>query len=234
MDGGDLTAIEAYMVLRNVPLFGEMDEERLRYISRHAHFVTLKKDQFVFHKGDSCKGLYITVQGNIKICFLSMEGKEHVARIVGPGQSFAEALVFLNKPSPATVQAITSAKVLFLPSEVIFECIKEDPSCARGMLAGLSRRLHLLTAELESVTLNSSQQRVIDYLLQLQNNAPQRRKGVDVILQANKSIIASHLNLTPETLSRVLHRLSREGLIGVEGRKICIQDVKKLRAFGGG
>jgi len=227
-----LTDVKAYAVLRNVPLFREMDEKNLQRIARAALFIALEKNQFVFHKGDKCKGLYITVQGIIKISFLSVEGKEHVARIVRPGQSFAEAMAFLGKPSPATVQAMTPAKVLFLPSEIIFECIAEDPACACSMLAGLSRRLHLLITELESVTLNSSQQRVIGYLLQLRHDPPQKQKGVDVMLEASKSIVAAHLNLTPETLSRVLHSLADDGLIRVEGRKIYIHDMEKLREFG--
>jgi len=219
------------MALRNVPLFREMDEEHLRYVAEHTHFLTLEKDQFVFHKGDVCKGFYVTVQGNIKISFLSMEGKEHVARIVGPGQTFAEAMAFLKKPSPATVQAITPARVLFLPSEVIFKCINENPACACSMLAGLSRRLHLMLMQLESVTLNSSQQRVIGFLLQHFHASTDDTNKTQITLKATKSTIASHLNLTPETFSRILHKLSEEGLISVRNKTIQVHNIKKLRSL---
>jgi len=226
-----LTVDKAYMALRNVPLFKEMTEKHLKYIASHACFITLEKDAFIFHKGDTCNGFYITTQGNIKVSFLSMEGKEHVARIVGPGQTFAEAMAFLKKPSPATVQAMTPAKALFIPSEAIFKCINENPACACSMLAGLSRRLHLLVTELESVTLNSSQQRVIGFLLQhLQINTDEINE-TKITLQANKSTIASHLNLTPETLSRILHHLSEEKLISVHGKTIHIRNIKGLRSL---
>jgi len=228
---GTLTADKAYMALRNVPLFREMDEGHLRYVAEHARFLTLEKDQFVFHKGDVCKGFYITVQGNIKVSFLSLEGKEHVARIVGPGQTFAEAMAFLKTPSPATVQAMTPAKVLFLPSEVIFKCINENPACACSMLAGLSRRLHLMLLQLESVTLTSSQQRVIGFLLQHLKVDTDETNETKITLQANKSTIASHLNITPETLSRTLHHLSKKGLISVRGKTIHVHNIEELRAF---
>jgi len=209
-----------------------MDEAHLNRMAGKAHFIDLEKDQFVFHKGDSCKGIYITVQGNVKIFFLSAEGKEHVIRIVGPGQSFAEAVAFFNKPCPASVQALSVARVLFIPVDVLFRCIGEDSGCARSMLAGLSRRLHQLVSEMEALTLYSGAQRVIGYLLQ---NEPVRScdKGrADVSLPVSKTIIASHLNLTPESLSRILHTLGGEGLIRVEGKMIHIPDVKKLRMFG--
>jgi len=208
-----------------------MDEQHVRYIASRARLLKLAKDQFVFHRGDFCKGFYVTIQGNIKISFLSMEGKEHVARIVGPGQTFAEAMAFLKKPSPATVQALTQAKVLLLPSEVIFKCINESPSCACSMLAGLSRRLHLLVTELESVTLDSSQQRVIGFLLQHIHADTDDANKTQITLEATKATIASHLNLTPETFSRILHQLSDKGLISVLNKTIQIHNIKKLRSL---
>jgi len=208
-----------------------MDKEQMRYVAEHVSLLTLAKDQFIFHKGDICKGFYIMAQGNIKITFLSMDGKEHVARIVGPGQSFAEAMAFLKKPSPASVQAMTPAKVLLLPSEVINKCINENPACASIMLAGLSRRLHTVMMQLESLTLNSSQQRVIGFLLQHRDAASNGTDEIEITLEANKSTIASHLNLTPETLSRILHKLSEQGLISVHAKTIQIHSISKLRSL---
>jgi len=213
-------------------MFREMNPAHLRYIASQASTIDLAKDQFVFHKGDRCKGFYVTIRGNIKISFLSVEGKEHVARIVGPGQSFAEAIALLEQPSPAMVQAITAARVLLIPKDAIFKCIHEHPSCALGMLGGLCRRLHLLALELESVTLNSSQQRVIGFLLQHNELNDPSQNGTKITLPATKSTIASHLNLTPETFSRILHRLGDEGLISVKGKTIQVHDVEKLRTYG--
>ena len=218
-------------ILRTMPLFKDMGESKRDLIADKSHFIDLKKGDFLVHKGDSCTGFYITVHGNIKISFISMEGKEHVVRIVGPGQSFSEAMMFLDKPSPTTVQTITAAKVLFIPKSVIFQCITDDANCMNGMFASLSRRILLLASELESLTLDSSQQRVIGYLLQ--NLHPEHAKfnKSAVELPANKSTIALHLNLAPETLSRVLHQLSEKGLIQVEGKVIRVLDIEKLRNF---
>jgi CRP-like cAMP-binding protein len=217
-------------ILRTMTLFKDMDKSRRNLIADKSRFIDLKKGNFLVHKGDSCTGFYVIVYGNIKISFISIGGKEHVVRIVGPGQSFGEAMMFLDKPSPATVQTITAAKVLFVPRDVIFQCTAEDANCAHNMLANLSRRIFLLASELESLTLDSSQQRVIGYLLQHlhpDENAKFSKSAVE--LPANKSTIALHLNLAPETLSRVLHQLNEKGLIQVEGKVIRILDVEKLR-----
>ncbi len=55
-----------------------------------------------------------------------------------------------------------------------------------------------------------------------------------VTLPVNKNLIASRLNLTPETFSRVLHQLSDAGLLAVNGRDITLLDLDKVRAFGCG
>jgi CRP-like cAMP-binding protein len=56
---------------------------------------------------------------------------------------------------------------------------------------------------------------------------------VDIELPASKHIIASRLNLTPETLSRVLHSLSESGLIRVNGKRITVLDATRLSQFDG-
>ena len=196
-------------IFRTIPLLKDMDESSRALIAEKSHFIDLVKGDFLVHRGDSCTGFYIAVCGNIKISFISMEGKEHVVRIVGPGQSFNEAMMFLEKPSPTTVQTITAAKVLFVPKSVIFHCVNDDANCMGSMLAGLSREIFLLGSELESLTLDSSQQRVIKCLLQYLQPEDAKVGKNSVELPANKSIIALHLNLAPETLSRVLHQLSK-------------------------
>ena len=99
------------------------------------------------------------------------------------------------------------------------------------MLAGLSVRLHGLIQDVENYSLHSSTERVIGFLLQLAG-AP-ANGSIDIELPASKHIIASRLNLTPETLSRVLHNLSESGLISVKGKCITVVDVISLSQFNG-
>jgi CRP-like cAMP-binding protein len=97
------------------------------------------------------------------------------------------------------------------------------------MIAGLSMRLHHLITDVESYSLHSGRQRIIGYLLR--DNLSNDEKTITVTLPTNKGVIASRLNLTQEHFSRILHELSEKGLIVVEGRKIQIPDVEKLRQY---
>jgi CRP-like cAMP-binding protein len=111
----------------------------------------------------------------------------------------------------------------------VFEGLARDPQFARRMLAGMSRKLHSLVSDLESVTLKSGRERVIGYLLRQEGGGDAADSPYSVSLPVSKAIVASRLNLTPEHFSRILHELVAEGLIEVDGRDIRIVDPVRLR-----
>jgi len=98
-------------------------------------------------------------------------------------------------------------------------------------ISGLSRRLHSLVSDVEAYALRSGAQRVIGYLLRdIRMQAAPANAG-EVRVPVGKGVIASRLNLTPQHFSRILHDLAAQGLIEVEGRKVRILDLERLRAF---
>ena len=82
---------------------------------------------------------------------------------------------------------------------------------------------------MEDYSLRSSTQRIIGFLLQLAGAAASG--AVECELPASKHVIASRLNLTPETLSRILHNLTEFDLIAVKGKKITVLDAEQLKRF---
>ena len=124
-------------------------------------------------------------------------------------------------------QALADSLLLHISKTAIIEELNSDPKLGRKMIAGLSMRLHHLITDVESYSLHSGRQRIIGYLLREQFGDAE--KVITVTLPTNKGVIASRLNLTQEHFSRILHELSEKGLIVVEGRKIHIPDVHRLR-----
>ena len=98
---------------------------------------------------------------------------------------------------------------------------------ALRLLAGLSRRLHRLVASMEAVCMLSSRERVIGFLL---NELQHEERGV-IELPSTKAVVASTLNLTPETFSRILHALEKEEIIQIRGRRIQVLEVHRLREY---
>jgi CRP-like cAMP-binding protein len=216
-------------VLSSLPLFRELTAEETSFLARTVREQRLSKGQLLFNKGDRPHGFYVLKEGRIQLSFPSEQGTERVLEVINPGECFGEALLFLDKPYPVFAQAVQDSVVLDVPGETMLSLLDQDCRLARKMLAGISMRLHELVTNLETCSMRSSTQRVA---CMLQHHAPDRTTNqYEVMLPAAKQTIASQLNLTPETFSRVLHVLSEAGLIKVSGRVIQVMDAEGLRRF---
>jgi CRP-like cAMP-binding protein len=219
--------------LANLPLFKELQTEELDRIASGTREVHIGRGETLFRRGDPCEGFHAVVYGQIKLAFNSPGGAEKVVEIMGPGQCFGEAVMFMEKPYPVYTQALADSMLLHIAKATVFAEIEREPRFARRMIAGLSRRLHDRVTDLESHTLRSGTQRVIGYLLRDEPQSAAPGKPIEVSLPTSKIVIASRLNLTPEHFSRILHDLVEEGLIRVEGRSVMILDADALRRHEG-
>lgn len=219
--------IDIASIISRLPLFLEVSPLQVQQIAAESREKRLTKGEMLFQKGDAARGFFVVVWGQIKLAFPSPQGNEKVVQVIGPRQSFGEAVMFMDHPYPVFAEAVTDAMVLHIPRKMVIDLLERDTSFALAMLAGLSIRLHSLVHDVESYSLRSSTQRVIGYLLQ---QCSQEGDGeVEVSLPTSKQVIASLLNLTPETLSRIFHDLSDSRLIEVKGKQIKIFDVRQLR-----
>lgn len=214
------------------PLFQEMNAAELERLAGGCTLRRLARGDMVFRVGEPCDAFHVTVTGQVKLFAISPSGAEKVIEIVAPGQSFAEALMFTNRPYIVNAQALTDSLVLSIGKAAVVTEIEHDPRFAMRMLAGISRRLHGLVHDVESYALHSGLQRVIGYLLRDQT-AEDCVSGeqVTVSLPVSKATIASRLSLTPEYFSRVLHELEAAGLVRIDKRDVHILDVQRLSHY---
>lgn len=219
-------------LLSRLPLFQELAPEQVVHIAAGTREKRLAKGEMLFQKGDAPRGFHVVVFGQIKLAFPSSQGNEKVVEILGPKQTFGEAVMFMDRPYPVFAESLTDTLLLHIAKNAVFDLLATDPSFARRLLAGLSMRLHSLVNDVESYSLRSSAQRVIGYLLQHCPLDEGECKGsLEISLPTSKQVIASRLNLTPETLSRIFHDLSEADLIDVHGKQITIRDMRRLREF---
>lgn len=216
-------------LLRQVPLFGELSEADIDRVSRYTREKRLAKGELLFQRGDPAHGFYFVVTGQVKLAFSSAQGNEKVVEVIGPRQSFGEAVMFMNRPYPVYAEALLDSLLLHIGQNVVSELIDQDSSFARKLLAGLAIRLHSMVRDVETYSQRSSTQRVIGYLLQQSDQSGEGGREFD--LAVSKQVIASRLNLTPETLSRIFHDLSEAGLVTVRGKHITLHDPVRLARY---
>jgi CRP-like cAMP-binding protein len=224
-------AVQLQDFIANLPLFRELAPGEVERIAAGSVEVDAPRGTVLFHRGDPCSGIHIVIFGQVKLALQAPKGDEKVIDLIGPGQSFGEAVMFLGKPYMVSATALVDSLLLHVASEVMLAEIVRDPGFARRVIAGLSRRLHHLIRDLEAVSLRSGTQRVIGYLLR-DDPAGGATRALQVTLPAKKGVIASRLNLTHEHFSRILHELIEAGLIEVDGLQVTIPDIARLRRYG--
>lgn len=225
-------AIKVEEFLRNLPLFRDLSAGEVDRIAASTSQVRMPTGSILFRKGDFCAGFHVVVYGQVKLAFGASDGSEKVVEILGPGQSFGEAVMFLDKPYVVFAETLTDSLLLHVGKAVILQELEHSPDFARRMLGGLAKRLHRIVGDLEGYSLKSGTQRVIGYLLR-DVVGGQTSRTAEVMLPATKSVIASRLSITREHFSRILHELSDSGLIKVSGRNIRFLDLERLRNYRG-
>lgn len=212
-------------ILGSIPLFHGLSERQLAELRGIARDRFYDKGRRIFSEGDEGDGFYVVASGQVKIFKLSPEGKEQILHIFGPGNSFGEVAVFSGRRFPADAETLLKSHLLFFPKADFVALISGNPSLCLNLLADLSLRLRQFTVQIENLTLKEVPGRLASYLLALSDEEGQ---GDSLSLGISKAQLAGLLGTAPETLSRILLKMSNAGLIEVRGREVVIRNRKGL------
>jgi CRP/FNR family transcriptional regulator len=195
-------------ILRRCPLFAHLEPAQFDRLAAIAARRRLEAGEVAFRQDQPCPGLYVVGEGLVRLYKLAPSGKEHVLHLIEPGRTFAEVAVIGGFPAPATAEALEPTVCAMLPAEPLRRALDEDHALCKQLLVGLSLWVRHVVDLLEDVVLRDATGRLARYLLDAADPATGR-----IDLPASKRHLASHLNLTSETLSRSLRRLTEAGLI---------------------
>ena len=214
--------------LQHSSIFSGLGVTELSQIASYSQRIPLAKDQILFHEGDPVVGFYIVLRGCIKAYRINEAGREQVIHLIHPGGSFAEPAVAGLPGYPAHTVALESSEVVLVKSEPFLNHLRVNSELALRMLASLSRHLHELVATIDSYRLRNAKTRLLHWLLQ---QAGGSMVSVAFKLSVPKSVLASEMGTRQETLSRLFAKLSKQGIVKVQGKMITIADPAALKAL---
>ncbi|MGB5600528.1 MAG: Crp/Fnr family transcriptional regulator [Thiothrix litoralis] len=203
--------------------------EQRQHLLHNAHPISVPRLQRLVEIEDQQAGVFCLTAGRIRLGIIANNGHERTIDVVFPGETFGEAGIFHPPEAPLYAQAIIPSDLLCISREAILSGIQQWPEMGSVFLKLACARINQLLAGMYVCCLRNAPQRVNDYLLQNAHPVGNSRVQGVVSLIASKSVVASSLNLTPETFSRALHNLSEKGLITVERTSIHVHNLEKLR-----
>lgn len=222
-------AVNIERLIAEVPLFSELSAPEIARLTGAARLIRAEKDDILFYKGDCCHGFYLIVSGKVKLIYNLPNGNEKVIELLNRGQTFGEAQLFLDEPYVLSAQALVDSQFIHIGKQSVMQVLESSPLLARKLIGCLSRNLYQLVQHQEFNGLRTGKQRVVDYLLR--QVAPDDAHNVCplIILPASKGTIASHLGITSEHFSRILHKLAESKLIYVHGKRVQILEQNQMR-----
>lgn len=218
--------------LRRVPVFEDLSADDLRVIDQVTTERRITRNQVVFHEGDTGEGFHFIRSGRVKVVKLTEDGREHILNILGPGDVFAEVLLFNEAPYPATAIATEDAVIGVIRNCDLESLLVEHPNIAVHVIRVMSKKLLYIQSKVKSFALTDSQTKVaqtLDYLLGRYGEPI--NNGRDISLEINRQDLANMAGTTRETVSRVFRTLKDDGVIETEERRIVVRDPARLQTY---
>ncbi len=221
-------AFDTLEQLREHFLFALLNDEQFARVQPFIKAVELNAEAHLFHCNDQARDFFLLRTGQIQLYRLSPTGEEKVIEIIQPGQTFAEAVMFLKSNAyPVSCKAVSESMLWRVDMEVFRSILQESNDLCLHLLGHMSRRLHGAIQDIEQLTLQNASMRVIHLLLK---SAPDNSANCyQLEWETPKQILASRLSVRPETFSRILQQLSRKGLIRVQGKTIEVLNARRLQ-----
>jgi CRP-like cAMP-binding protein len=215
--------------LRAIYLFSAFDDEQLSSMLKVTERIFLEPGQRLFNQGDEIRRFYYVESGQMKLYRLSAEGYEKVIDLIGANETFAEAVVFMERHAgyPVNADALEPTHLLGFDAQTFLSLLRQSNESCLQLMAVMSRRLRWQLNEIDRLALQNATSRFVDFVFKPGDDGVANGKCIE--LSVPKNILASRLSIKPETFSRILARLSTAGLIKVDRQSITLLDVDGLR-----
>jgi CRP/FNR family transcriptional regulator len=183
-----------------------------------------------FIEGEPPRGIFLVLEGRIRLLRASAAGREQVLHEEGPGATLAEVPVFDGGGYVGTAVAVEDSVLLFVPRAPLLHAIERNPSSALEVIRVLAARVRRFAALVEDLSTRGVAARLAAFLLR-----ENERSGRDEVeLPATRDQLAAHLGTVREQASRALSELRRSGVIELDRRRVRVKDARRLRALAGG
>lgn len=213
--------------LGQLPLFQDLSAEQLGLVSQAAVADELFDGEWLFRQGDPARHVYVIGEGQVALLRQSLDGRESILALVGNDETLGEELLTLDQVSrDVSARAVGDCALVRIDREVFRRAVEQSADLARVLLQTVHRRQRMLIDHIERLSFQDAGGRVVNYLLSLIGEAVGAQR---IRLPVPKRDLAAHLAIQPETLSRVLSRLKRNGFLREEKGWLVV-DADQLRS----
>lgn len=219
---------QPWLAIRNSRPFEGLPDRLLDSILQSGTVRQCFSGELLIGQGDMPEHMFLVLDGQLRTFMTSQDGSEVTLRMLDPGDSCMGVALFMGKLSPVSVDAVGNARILQLPARFLKQLVVQEPVFADNMLRIAAANYRGAIEQIDAMALRTPFQRIGHYLLTEFISTGSEELTFE--LRFKKSLIASHLGMTPETLSRAFQKMRQSG-ITVDGSTITLKDAFALCHF---
>ena len=205
--------------LKKISLFFNIEDTILQEISSFCSLKTYQKDEIIFYEGEKEEYFYGVIYGNVLMYDVDLKGNIIPKNQISCGDVFGLIAQIQNRPFCLSARSESECEIVKIDFSKFKKYISNPPFSDR-IIKMLSNQI-VQEIEFNKLQKYDATKRVIYTLL----NFPHK------FLKKKKYMLAKELNMTPETLSRILSKLKNEGIICYCEKAIRVLDKEKLKAY---
>ena len=193
-------------------------------------FKTFAPGEEIISAGDERDDIYFILDGEVKVIYLSPNGKDIWHNLLGPGTTFGEMAALTGRARNANVVAVRATHVAVVSRAEMMVLLKSDPSIAIWLLTEMAERLQQANEMIRALVAQSLSQRVRAELARLAQPVSEDAGLLAIEPAPNLSEIARRLNTDRENVSREVSALTARGILRKEADRIVILDPEFLKS----
>lgn len=227
METNDLIHLEKF-TSKSDSIFKNIPTELRLFLESQMIDKTYRKGQPIFLEGSYPAGIYYLKEGLIKKYKTDHAGKEHVLSLCSEGELIGYSALLCNEPYPDSTAAVETSKLGFLPKEIFLKATNESISLMSCLLSSLSHEFSVMVNSVMVFAHMTVRERLSLSLLILSEKFRKKNKSDLVEIVLSREDLANMVGTATETLVRLLQELKKEGIIGIDGKKITVLKGKTL------
>ncbi|MDT8273973.1 MAG: Crp/Fnr family transcriptional regulator [Desulfomonilia bacterium] len=197
-------------------LFSGLPEDIISRLASRARVVSCAQGDLLFTEGQEGSAFFLLIEGALRLFKTSPSGQEISLKLVKPGEIFAEVILFENPSYPVNAMAITGARVMSFERSHVLGLLDEK-EFRKEFIVNLMRKQRYLAERILYLTTYDVEERFFRFLIERYGHGG--RYTVDMA----KKDIASAIGTIPETFSRLIQRLKKQGMLQWEGNSLIIE-----------
>src|SRR6476661_2325816 len=214
-------------VLREHPIFCDLDPEALDQLCRYAKHTTLKRGATICSKGDPGNSLFAVVSGTVKISTSSADGRSAIFNLIVPGEIFGEVALLDGLARTADATANTNCEIFVIDRREFIPFVKSQPALAMKFIELLCMRLRWTSDQVEQVILQNLPGRLASALIRLTEKRKLAPGGRTIAVTQQE--ISEMVGMTRESINKQLRAWAARNWVRLEHGAIVVLDAASIK-----